>query len=123
MELKIKLPTTYSDKTDLISKSLDLYKTLTGVHMTQRDKDVLILCFIYDIDSKDFGKKLMQAKLGIDSKENVNTIKSRLRSKGFIVQDKYNQKISHLSEGLKNLKKAVMDNDTVTFAITFQKSE
>ena len=38
---------TYTDKVDLIQKLLEIYSATT-THLTQRDIDLLTLCFMYD---------------------------------------------------------------------------
>lgn len=120
--LDAKLKSTYSDKIDLVQKSLEIYKLIEGCEMTQRDKDILTMCFIFDINSQDFNDKVIAANIGIKSVQNITTMKHRLKKKGFIEQDKVKMKLKHLVPGLQNLKNAVMTNDTINFQLMFSKS-
>jgi hypothetical protein len=124
MEPKIMVATlaaNYTDKIDLIQKSLEIYKLLTGAHLTQRDKDILTMCFLYDINDDDFNEKVTKANIGIDSVENINVLKHRMKLKGFLTQDPLKMSKKYLEPGLQNLKNAVMSNESITFNITYAK--
>lgn len=118
--VKISVPSNYSDKLVLIQKALDLYKIVVDCKMTQRDKDMLTLCFLYDVSEPTFSQKVLQSNFGIRSIENVNIMKSRLKVKGFIDTDPKTYK-KRLIPALNYLRKAIMENDTIDFNINFQK--
>jgi len=118
--VKISVPSNYSDKLVLIQKALDLYKIVVDCKMTQRDKDMLTLCFLYDVSEPTFSQKVLQSNFGIRSIENVNIMKSRLKVKGFIDTDPKTYK-KRLIPALTYLRKAIMENDTIDFNINFQK--
>lgn len=130
-KVEINLPIQYTDKVALIGYALELYNTFFFIGLneeerkertlTERDKSLLTLCFIFDVNSPDFDKKVIQSGIGIDSKVNVHTAKSRLKKKGHLVEDKYNQRKSHLTKGLQMLRKSIMENDTITYNISFSK--
>jgi hypothetical protein len=119
--LEISIATPYSDKIDLIQKSLEIYKLLTGVHLTKRDKDILTMCFLYDINDDDFNEKVTRANIGIESVENINVLKHRMKLKGFLTQDPLKMSKKYLEPGLQNLKNAIMKNENITFNLMYAK--
>tara|TARA_R100000734_G_C3319220_1_gene114670 strand:- start:8515 stop:8895 length:381 start_codon:yes stop_codon:yes gene_type:complete len=111
----------YSDKVDLIQKLLEIYSATT-IHMTKRDIDLLTLCFLYDINSKDFKNKVISANLGIKTHQNVTTMISRLKKKELILlHPKKNRKL--LNPDLEKLKESIKDYDNIAVQMLYMKDE
>ena len=88
MSKGIKLPINiqFTDKVELVQKFCGIYSTLVK-HLTKRDIDLITMCYLYDINKKDFLQKVVDSKIGINSTQNVTTMLSRLKSKKLIVKD------------------------------------
>jgi hypothetical protein len=93
----------YSDKIKLVKTLLGIY-SVTKEHLTPRDIDAMTMCILGDMNSDSFIDDVL-AELNANSRENVNTMMSRLKKKGLI--DKHpvkNKKIlSSNMEVIKNL--------------------
>lgn len=122
MTTQVSVPAKYNDKLDLIQKSLEIYRIVRGIHFTQRDMDMIALCFLFDINDPTFNDKLLGANIDINSVEHIQLLKSRLKKKGFLVQDSRSSKKKYLEPGLAYLKKAVMENEVLEFNIKFLKA-
>ena len=111
----------YTDKVDLIQKLLEIYSATT-THLTQRDIDLLTLCFLYNINSKDFKDKVISANLGIKTHQNVTTMFSRLKKKGLVIKHPVKNR-KDLNPDLEKLKIAVDDYPNIAVQMLYTKNE
>jgi hypothetical protein len=96
----------YSDKVDLIQKLLQLYSATT-VYLTKRDIDILTLCFLYDMNSKNFKDIAIKADVGIKTHQNVTTMFSRLKKKNLVIKHPVKNR-KDFNEDLAKIKETVM---------------
>ena len=111
----------YTDKVDLIQKLLEIYSATT-THLTQRDIDLLTLCFLYNINDKKFKDKVISANLGIKTHQNVTTMFSRLKKKGLVVKHPVKNR-KDLNPDLEKLKEAVDTFPNIAVQMMYTKNE
>jgi ABC-type enterochelin transport system permease subunit len=111
----------YTDKVDLIQKLLEIYSATT-THLTQRDIDLLTLCFLYNINDKKFKDKVISANLGIKTHQNVTTMFSRLKKKGLVIKHPVKNR-KDLNPDLEKLKEAVDTFPNIAVQMMYTKNE
>ena len=111
----------YNDKVDLIQKLLEIYSATT-THLTQRDIDLLTLCFLYDINAKDFKDRVISANLGIKTHQNVTTMFSRLKKKGLVIKHSVKNR-KDLNPDLEKLKEAIEMHPNIAIQMMYTKND
>jgi ABC-type enterochelin transport system permease subunit len=111
----------YTDKVDLIQKLLEIYSATT-THLTQRDIDLLTLCFLYDINAKDFKDRVISANLGIKTHQNVTTMFSRLKKKGLVIKHSVKNR-KYLNPDLEKLKEAIEMHPNIAIQMMYTKND
>lgn len=112
---------TYQDKLELARTLLGVY-SVTVRPLTDRDKDLLAMCMLYDMNSKDFKDKVIGSGLGIQTKENITTMFSRLKDKGLVYRHpvKKKREFNPILEGVNDL---VNNHDNVVFQVVMKKQQ
>ena len=91
--LPITIP--YQDKLDFAYFLLIIYSNIV-TELTSRDKDILAVALIYDVNGDDFKEILLSDNIGLTSANSIKTQMHRLKSKDLIVPHvKYNRKVLH----------------------------
>jgi hypothetical protein len=121
----INLPVTlvYSDDIDLVQKMLKLYTGL-GQKLTQRNIDMLTLCILADMNSKDFNSVVIESAIGtIKTVNQVTTEMSRLRSIGLLYKDPIKMH-DHLEPRLKKIKELIdQRKNNISITVRFEKKK
>lgn len=106
----------YTDKIALTKMLLGVYSE-TVQHLTPRDKDLLTMCILQDINSPDFIDDVL-LELNASSRENITTMISRLKKKGLIEKHPVeNKKI--LSPYMKSVQELVKSSTHVGIRLLF----
>jgi len=109
----------YSDKVDLIQKLLQLYSATT-VYLTKRDIDILTLCFLYDMNSKNFKDIAIKADVGIKTHQNVTTMFSRLKKKNLVIKHPVKNR-KDFNEDLAKIKETVDEYPNIVVQMVYSK--
>jgi|32_taG_2_1085360.scaffolds.fasta_scaffold04774_2 hypothetical protein len=112
---------TYTDKVDLIQKLLEIYSATT-THLTQRDIDLLTLCFMYDLNSKSFKDKVISANLGVKTHQNVTTMFSRLKKKGLVIKHPVKNR-KDLNSDLQKLKETIEQYPNIAIQMLYTSND
>ena len=115
----IPLKVGFSDKIKLTKMLLGVY-SVTKQKLTPRDIDALTMCILGDMNSDTFIDDVL-LEINANSRENVNTMMSRLKKKGLI--DKHpvkNEKV--LSPHMEAIKYLVNSGSHVGLQLLFSKS-
>jgi len=111
----------YSDKVDLIQKLLLLYSATT-VYLTKRDIDILTLCFLYDMNSKNFKDIAIKANVGIKTHQNVTTMFSRLKKKNLVIKHPVKNR-KDFNEDLTKIKNTVDEYPNIVVQMVYSKED
>ncbi len=111
----------YSDKVDLIQKLLQLYSATT-VYLTKRDIDILTLCFLYDMNSKNFKDIAIKANVGIKTHQNVTTMFSRLKKKNLVIKHPVKNR-KDFNEDLAKIKETVDEYPNIVVQMVYSKED
>lgn len=110
----------YDDKPDLIEKLLKLY-SVTTKKLTNRNIDLLTMCILYDMNDKEFRKKVIDAGVGFTNEQQINTEFTRLKKLDVVKKHNvYNKK--YLSEGIEKIDELINNgNKDVSMQIFYEK--
>lgn len=107
----------YKDKIDLAYKLLNVYSELVEP-LTKRNKSLLTMCLLEDLNDDNFQNYVLRAKIGITNENQFRQEMYRLKEKGFILKhDIVNRK--DLSPRLKKFYDIIHSGDKVGLGLIF----
>lgn len=99
----------YKDKIDATRQMLQIYSKVS-THLTKRNIDLLTICILDGINSKNFRRMVIKSDLGFKNEAQINTELSRLKKKG-IIEDDNLTKDKHLTGGVEQIEKMINGGD------------
>lgn len=111
----------YKNEMDLLQKIIRIYSiVMLEDNLENHEEKVLMFYFKYgySTDTKDKIKE----SLGITA-HYLNTINYHLDNKGYLRKDENNKQKKHLSDGLKKLRDAFLENKVDIYVLRIKKDE